>query len=415
MRLLVLSFFFILTLSGCDKLSKLDVDNSSVMSIKIPPKFNAKGISKYSEIFSRIKLVPLETTSRSRIGRIDKIVTHNGNFYILDQVQSKAVFQFDKNGKFIRRFGKVGSGPGSYNEPNDISIRDDKLTIWVNNFKKFIVYDLGGNLVKEIHTDLFAKSGVASSENRYVMYQNKDYVSSSEDKFHLKVLNEEGNIESAAFEKTQAGLSREGFVISQNGESLIVSPSYSGDIFSIGKDVLIHKYHLDFGNNSIPMNLISKYKDPVEFQNMLPSTDYAWLSMYFESKDYLVFSFVHRGLSYYCYYCKKTKNLVLGNNWFNNLGGIVSGAVMSMNDNEIISIYDPKSVEQMKAYYKSVPNEQQLDSICKKANEFFKLDTSKEGGFIATDFRYTQTDIEMIQSMNSFDNPVIIVGRLKEF
>jgi hypothetical protein len=79
-------------------------------------------------------------------------VDEQENIYALDMKELK-VKVYDKNGKFVRSFGKKGQGPGEIDTPIRMEMtRDNCLVIDDMGNNKLIFYSLTGSLIKEIPT-----------------------------------------------------------------------------------------------------------------------------------------------------------------------------------------------------------------------------------------------------------------------
>ena len=100
------------------------------------------------EIASHIDYVQLETISESLIGHIDKIQTRDDKIYILDE-RNGLMLVFDTSGKFIRRLGTKGRGPGEYLNMSDFALCDSVILVLDVRQFKMIMYDLRGKLVAE--------------------------------------------------------------------------------------------------------------------------------------------------------------------------------------------------------------------------------------------------------------------------
>jgi len=75
---------------------------------------------KFEDIFKKVDLIQL--SSDVVVGSIsDLVVTKEGNFIISDPI-GNSVLIFDRHGKFLKRIGNVGSGPGEYRSPNRLAI-----------------------------------------------------------------------------------------------------------------------------------------------------------------------------------------------------------------------------------------------------------------------------------------------------
>jgi hypothetical protein len=74
------------------------------------------------------------------------------NIYALDMKETK-IKVFDKNGKFLRSFGKKGKGPGEIESPIRMEMtRDGKIVIDDMGNNKLIFFGLDGTCLKELPT-----------------------------------------------------------------------------------------------------------------------------------------------------------------------------------------------------------------------------------------------------------------------
>lgn len=83
-------------------------------------------------------------------------VDSDGNIYILDR-KDKKVKIFDSAGKFLRKFGKDGQGPGEMNLPITIQIiSNDELVVSDALNQRLMFYSLEGEFKREMSTALKA-------------------------------------------------------------------------------------------------------------------------------------------------------------------------------------------------------------------------------------------------------------------
>lgn len=101
--------------------------NNSIYTINID---SAKvyDVLPYSDIFKSVKVISLKN-KEVLIGQIDKIQPYNDHLYILDSNIAKGLFEFNKNGEFIRKIGNLGSGPNEYISCQDFAINEQKNEI----------------------------------------------------------------------------------------------------------------------------------------------------------------------------------------------------------------------------------------------------------------------------------------------
>ena len=99
--------------------------NKNFIEINIDRLDTEKKIS-FSSVFKSYKLIPLETSENCLIGRIDELKVFDDTLYVLDRNIAKALFVFDNKGRFIRKIGRLGKGPGEYIIPRSFTIDNKK-------------------------------------------------------------------------------------------------------------------------------------------------------------------------------------------------------------------------------------------------------------------------------------------------
>lgn len=141
------------------------IKSDDLLSIDIDKLENK--IYRLSELFSSIKYIPLETKKESLIGRIRHIELINDTIYILDASSSKCLFIFSLDGKFIRRIGEVGRGPGEFISPSDftIDVKNHEIYIIDSYIQKINIYSTSGKFKRMIKY----KADVRSN---YIEYKN---------------------------------------------------------------------------------------------------------------------------------------------------------------------------------------------------------------------------------------------------
>jgi len=74
----------------------------------------------------------------------------NGDLYVSDGYGNDRVVVFDKNGKFVRTWGKLGTGPGELSQPHSIAL-DSKGRVYVadRNNSRIQIFDSRGKFLAE--------------------------------------------------------------------------------------------------------------------------------------------------------------------------------------------------------------------------------------------------------------------------
>jgi DNA-binding beta-propeller fold protein YncE len=80
----------------------------------------------------------------------DVAIASNGDLYISDGYGNNRVVVFDKNGKFIRAWGKLGQGQGEFSQPHSL-VLDSKGRVYVadRNNSRIQVFDSKGKFLAE--------------------------------------------------------------------------------------------------------------------------------------------------------------------------------------------------------------------------------------------------------------------------
>ena len=82
-------------------------------------------------------------------------VDEEGNIYVLESGNLR-VQKFDPSGNYLCTIGKKGQGPGEFQMPFQMIINDRNGTIGVQDMRKLVVFDKGGNYIdKDIHFENF--------------------------------------------------------------------------------------------------------------------------------------------------------------------------------------------------------------------------------------------------------------------
>ena len=105
----------------------------------------------YSSIFKKAQTIILETGKDCMIGNINELQVFDGSIYILDSHVAKTVFVFDREGRFIRKIGSLGSGPGEYIRVSDFTLDTEHRFIFLcDDANRIHKYQLDGTYIHSI-------------------------------------------------------------------------------------------------------------------------------------------------------------------------------------------------------------------------------------------------------------------------
>jgi hypothetical protein len=130
-----------------------------------------------SNIFDQIKIIHLETTDSSLIGKaIDGIEVYDDKLFIQNYLGSHTnILCFDLSGKFLFNIDRMGQGPDEYTYFGDFFI-DEHLhhLVIINEPQRFIHFDLDGNFLYDIRSDDYylARQGIYLNDSTYLMFND---------------------------------------------------------------------------------------------------------------------------------------------------------------------------------------------------------------------------------------------------
>ncbi len=145
---------FLIVLSvgtGCKMNSDQDqkslpvLDMEAAIGKQVPDTFTWNGIAK------RITYVPISTSADKLFGSAQPVYVDHTMYCAVDH-KTGTVFRTDKKGKVISSFSRKGHGPGEYNVLTYVHVNqvDSTIEVFDQRGGRHIVYDLDGNLIREI-------------------------------------------------------------------------------------------------------------------------------------------------------------------------------------------------------------------------------------------------------------------------
>lgn len=139
--------FMILFLNACQYNSS---ELSDLIVVNLRDGYEDSEINISKEI-SKIEYVPLELThdNESMIASILDCCVTNEYVFIVSSKQG-GVFQFNRQGRFVRKFAKTGNGPGDTQQILSVSADTNKSLLYVSELFSTSVYRFDGSFVKKV-------------------------------------------------------------------------------------------------------------------------------------------------------------------------------------------------------------------------------------------------------------------------
>jgi len=139
---------------------------------------NLPADSKFSltpvKVFT-IEGIPAEITDSARL------ITHpfaldvdkSGNIFILDHYSS-TVKKFDRDGKFVKSFGRQGNGPGEMSSSFCLSILNDTIFVEDGGSARMVKFDLEGKFIANVNLNKVSPNFLSSIQNKFFISNNFD-------------------------------------------------------------------------------------------------------------------------------------------------------------------------------------------------------------------------------------------------
>jgi hypothetical protein len=282
----------------------------SVENIDIEQGFSDKREMYLSEIATDIEYVPLETTDESLISSVSKVITHQNYIIVLDK-KIQADFVFDRSGKFIRKIGAVGNGPGEYIGIADISIRhrDSVLCIYDDQTNRLSSYSLSGKFIKAVRTPFNAdKTAFINDSTLCLLLPRPCFVFNQS--YSLAIydhgLVQNGRLISRSDENITE---REASSMPTTGMTRLEKWVDSLSYWEVKYDII---YRITNHKTAIPRYFI-RYKNKIPFQRDFSRQtieEYTCVDDMLETNSFFFFHGVHNGLIFQIVYDKGRKAAV---------------------------------------------------------------------------------------------------------
>lgn len=222
-----------------------------------------KNLGKFSDYYSSIEYLILDTPEENPLVQPYKISIHDGVFFVQDSFQ-RFLFIFDKVGNQIGQINAVGDGPGQYLYLDDFQIFKDQVWIKDSSKNRFFVYDQTGKFLFE-EKALFRFGYFHKTLNYNLFYLNND----PEYKSRFARVDLSGNrkyfldLDPRISDKLSSSM--QGFIPSYTKEETYYNIPFTDEIGVFGKEGNLDKiYQIDFGKYQFTLEDRSKLENFVQ-------------------------------------------------------------------------------------------------------------------------------------------------------
>lgn len=371
MRLLLFLSIFPL-MCGCSS-STPEANSAHVSDMPLKTlKIDSTVTIESKDLIADISVVRLESSWKNIVGRIDQLLFADDKIIVFDRYKAKAIFVFDKNGKFLNRIGMLGHGPQEYVEPSYIALVPDKNQVAVLDLspKKVKIYELNGKFVRSEDIPIY----IFSAE--YLTDQIK--VGATIGRRHLGIpewgraslfmFNKDWEVTSTGFQDPyQEALT---YTSTNNlkkfGDRVYYMPAYEDRIYRVYPDSIQLLYQLDFGDRALPSPEKYHISESREFEALLRT--HHTFQNFADFEQWTMLKTADNSLGRTFFYDKlKDSVFCLSTHIYNPLENYFHTADYYYNDNCIVSSVDAATIATlipwMQQFAKAVPQSKQTEQI----------------------------------------------------
>ena len=263
-----------------------------------------------------VRVVALETAPGSLLTTFQKVlVTPSGNFIVLD---TKGIYAFSPQGKFLFPIGRRGKGPGEYLQPLDICLSGDgKELLVLEGSNRISIFDPENGkfrkaLVPEWREGRQAGDAICPDAEGgfYIVTSNPTELDRFDPPYYcLHRFDREGR-------ETESLLPRKDFVFTMglvtqtDGNRYLLRPQEGDDVcHELGGKELKRKYRFDFGDRAVPLHYIFDRNGAPDMGKYMSSPYYKLPIYIYDNDDLVVFTAVGPGVSSNLFvYSKEDRN-----------------------------------------------------------------------------------------------------------
>ena len=289
MKRLISCLFFILLMMACQKEMNSGVDSYDVDAIR-----NSNKVFNVEDSGLKFSYIPLEMSDSSLVGDIEKILLTKD--YIIVR-SNELIFMFDFTGKFIRRIGTQGDGPGQYKSIWDASIDESEQRLFLADYStsKVLEYDLKGRFLNDYSYNPFWWTFEAIDGSFLINPMNLF----GNEAYKIKLTTYTGDsiayFKNDILYKSQDNLLYPTVKFFQRyHDEIVFRQQFNDSIYTFiphTKDLVI-RYYFDFGDAHFPFELLESSEN---FRTQ--SVNYGFVEDITETDDYVFLHITYKGKS----------------------------------------------------------------------------------------------------------------------
>lgn len=285
--------------------------DDSIQTIDLNPFINVERFD-FGNIVSSTKVIKLETTSKSIVGGIYKVIVTNSNIYIYDTYKGGSVIIFDNNGRYVKRLVS-GNGPGELYRVWDMEYDYNNNELYVYQHPFLVIYDSIGNYLRDTKLPLGFYNFKITNDG-YIfrcIHNDANYHMGEYHKYTLILTDKNFKVQKVAF-PTIPDTKLVGYSYLFNfGNDYIVTTPFTDTIYTLSNGKLQAKYSLQYKNN-LDKKYINYEKHDKLMEYIGANNIYYHLGTHLETNNYSAFFLDNRNGRTIVYMNKTNSNMLGG-------------------------------------------------------------------------------------------------------
>ncbi|MGM0635113.1 MAG: 6-bladed beta-propeller [Bacteroidota bacterium] len=268
---------------------------------------------EFCELIEELKIVKLETTKHSMIGRINQIQVFDDKIFVHD-IKTQSIFIFDyPNGDYIGKVESLGEGPDEYFYVSSFSVEKDKklLVLLDITLSKVFKFNFKGEFIESKKIPFYAHSFSYFNDAKNLFFSNyslsddpdNDYQAIITDK-NFNILNKFIKIDD--FSSHQIEQENQ---ISTFNNQISFLPKNDVMYYEVNNNEIKPKYFFDFNKNWDKDMFHKDVSSPKELIQILNKNEIIRSLGVVENDTFLLLDFWYIDKHYLALYNKETGDL----------------------------------------------------------------------------------------------------------
>lgn len=212
-----------------------------------------------ADLLQPVSFIRLQVPETEALAGVDKVLVYRNQFICVDK-KFASLLVFDSDGRFIKKIGQIGKGPGKYMTIEDVFLDTltGRLTVFSNTSQELVWFNMNNNETGSVPLKFNAWRCVPLENKQYAFYLNFLGIAKNYHNFFLT--NDKGNItrEDLPYSPMiQSAYDMSGSIV-PSGNGYLLAPAFGDTLYYGNADELKPAYILNLGARKVPVSLLEE-------------------------------------------------------------------------------------------------------------------------------------------------------------